>query len=89
MREDFDFVRSVKISCPDFLTFIDHIEIHNATEDVRKKDQKKGKEKHRLYLRKAFFVDMIHHDNFIVECSTGPSRAEPEEHKNRSDTTLQ
>lgn len=65
------------------------MEIHNATEDVRKKDQREGKEKQRLYLRKALFVDMIHHDNFIVEYSTGPSRAEPEEQKNRSDTTLQ
>lgn len=34
-----------------------------------------------LHLGKAFSVDMIHHDNFIVKGSTGPSRAEARERK--------
>lgn len=27
----------------------------------------------KIYLWKAFFVDMIHHDDLVVRCSTGPS----------------
>lgn len=48
------------------------------------REQKKMAEEHRLYLRKAFFVDMIHHDNLIVKCSTGPPRAGWAEAKERS-----
>lgn len=60
--------------------FVDHLfswRRISTTEDVNKDEAEaqRRQEKHRLYLREAFFVDVIHHDNFIVKYSTGPSRA--------------
>lgn len=43
---------------------------------------------HSLYLGKAFFIHVIHHDNLIVKCSTGPSRAGRETDKDVRNITI-
>lgn len=55
-----------------------------ATEDMWE-ESRTEKQKHWLYLGKAFFVDMIHHDNFIVKRSTSPSGAGRGGKKNKSE----
>lgn len=44
--------------------------------------EKQNYKKKCLHLGKAFFVHVIHHDNLIVKCSTGPPRAEISKKKN-------
>lgn len=55
-----------------------------ATEDMWE-EIRIEKQKRWLYLGKAFFVDMIHHDNFIVKRSTGPPGAGQGKKKKKSE----
>ena len=61
---------------------------HRLSFRVKTQEQHRHKQEARkagkTYLWKAFFVNMIHHDNLIVKCSTGSSRAELEAGKKKT-----